>query len=134
MDVIKKHKNKITLALLVISFVWAITSTYLLLTDYTRLHRGGFMPGPRAWHPHERHVATQYDVDALAPWMTFSFVNKIFNLPPSHFKNLLSITSTQYPNLTIESVAQAKSIQTSELLLIMKEDLTLVLSATSSTP
>ncbi|MEI6378218.1 MAG: hypothetical protein WCO55_01025 [Candidatus Falkowbacteria bacterium] len=44
---------------------------------------------------------TTEDVDKIASWMTFSYVNTIFRLPNDYLKNSLQINDKRYPNLTI---------------------------------
>lgn len=130
---IKKHKDKIVLTLLVLSLSWAAISVFLLFSDYGRLHRGGFMPGPHGWRPHPHHAPTQSDIDRLQPWVTFAFINSIFNLPPDYLQSTLAITSSTYPNLTIEAAAKDKGMQSGALLVLLKNELALRILPTATT-
>ena len=55
------------------------------------------------------------DVSAIAPWMTFDFINHVFNLPPEYLKTTLSITDARYPTLTISHYATESKITTNQL-------------------
>ncbi len=135
MDKIKKHKDKILVTLLVVSFSWAILSAFMFFSDYERLHRGGFLPGPHSWGPQTRnHVPSEKDVERLKPWVTFAFVNKVFKLPPEFLKEALHITDTKYPNLTVEAVAKSQHVDSAILLQTLKTTLSarMLLSATTT--
>ncbi len=41
------------------------------------------------------------DVSIISPWMTFDYVDKLFNLPPAYLKSQLSVADPAYPNLTL---------------------------------
>jgi hypothetical protein len=121
MDKLKNQKDKILIVLLVISLAWAALSSFLFFSDYGRLHRGGLLPGRGAWHmPHPPRQATEADIERLQPWMTFAFVNKIFNLPPEFLKESLYITNEKYPNLTIDAAAKEQRIESAPYLLSLK--------------
>jgi hypothetical protein len=48
---------------------------------------------------------TASDVDIVRPWMTFDYINKIFNIPPSYLKNDLLISDPYYPHTSLSSYA-----------------------------
>lgn len=53
---------------------------------------------------------TADDVDIVRPWMTFDYVNRIFNVSSTYLKNDLSITDPAYPHTTLSSYAQYSHI------------------------
>lgn len=50
------------------------------------------------------------DVNYIENWMTFHYINKIFNVPEDYLKNKLNITDKKYPNLTISKYAKNNKI------------------------
>lgn len=135
MDKLKKHKNKIIAGVIVLSILWVSVSSFLFFSDYKKLHHKGLLPGPQSWRNSHTHTApTINDIERIQPWMTFAFVNKVFNLPPEYLKEKLNISSVAYPNLTIEATAENKHINSNELLMSLKKILLsyISLSATST--
>jgi hypothetical protein len=49
---------------------------------------------------------TVADTSIIRPWMTFDYVNKIFNLPPDYIKTTLAVTDPRYPQLSLGSYAK----------------------------
>jgi hypothetical protein len=41
------------------------------------------------------------NVDLISSWMTFDYVNKIFNLPADYLKSALAISDAGYPRIPI---------------------------------
>ena len=48
---------------------------------------------------------TASDVTVIRPWMTFDYINKLFNIPPEYLKNALSISDPSYPKLSLYGYA-----------------------------
>lgn len=46
----------------------------------------------------------------IEPWMTFDYVNKIFNLPTEYLKDNLNIENSRYPKISIRSYIKNKNI------------------------
>lgn len=42
------------------------------------------------------------EVGLIQPWMTFHYINSIFNLPTDFLKNSFAITDPHYPDLTLD--------------------------------
>ena len=49
---------------------------------------------------------TANDVDAIRPWMTFDYVNKLFNIPGDYLKTHFGITDARYPQLSLAGYAR----------------------------
>jgi len=49
---------------------------------------------------------TVRDVNAIQYWMTFDYLNKIFNLPPNYLQGALNISDKRYPFLTLARYAR----------------------------
>jgi heme/copper-type cytochrome/quinol oxidase subunit 3 len=41
------------------------------------------------------------DADIIRSWMTFDYINKLFNIPQSYLQTTLNITSSHYPKLVV---------------------------------
>lgn len=107
----QKHKQRLLYIALGASLMWAFLSILLFFSDYRRLHQGGFLPGPRGWgHPHGRPAAGPAEIDHLQAWVTFSFVNHMFNLSPEYLEAGLAITGSTYPDMTIAEAAKEKGV------------------------
>ena len=50
------------------------------------------------------------DVDLVAPWMTFDYINKLFKLPANYLKVNLNISDTRYPNLSLNAYTRGKKL------------------------
>ena len=48
---------------------------------------------------------TASDINIIRPWMTFDYINKLFNLPPDYLKTQLSISDVRYPQLSLSGYA-----------------------------
>jgi hypothetical protein len=54
------------------------------------------------------------EVGVIHPWMTFDYINRIFNLPQNYLKDQLHVSNPHYPNITLGSYASAENLNTSE--------------------
>lgn len=79
-------------------------------TDLRSLYRTGALgsAGSRIRHPHAAHVI-------LAPaqiqdWMTFRYVEHIFNLPTAYLPTALGITEANYLNSTLSGYAEKQGL------------------------
>ena len=43
----------------------------------------------------------------IRPWMTFNYLNSLFQIPPGYLQTSLSISNIHYPNLSISTYAKA---------------------------
>lgn len=100
--------EKIFLVLLLILLAFALFS---LARDFFSFSRQGFLS------PNERHM----DEDRVRDWMTFSYVNRAFDLPSEYLREELDITAKNYPNLTIRSWAGQKNESSQWMLERVKE-------------
>ncbi len=80
----------------VASFGAAIHHAYLS-GHFNRYHRG---PMDSA------NVSTVLRINQVQPWMTFDYINRIYNLPPDYLKQHLSIQDERYPNVQIKRYAR----------------------------
>ena len=76
---------------------------------------------------------TLEDIDILQSWMTFKYINILFQLPEDFFKNTLYIYDSQYPNISIGKYAKHNGFQKIDILEKVKNSIILHF-ATSSNP
>lgn len=50
------------------------------------------------------------DANYITSWMTFHYVNFIFNLPNDYLKNTLNINNSRYPDLTLTQYAKENKL------------------------
>lgn len=55
---------------------------------------------------HRRQPATSTNIARIAEWMTFDYINQMFDLPPKYLQDTLQITSSKYPLLTLGQYAK----------------------------
>ena len=53
---------------------------------------------------------TASDVTIIRSWMTFDYINKLFNIPSDYLKNTLSISDSSYPQLSLYSYANYQHV------------------------
>jgi len=82
---------------------------FFLVLQYRTLRREAIMSARESWlmnalknHPH----LMANDASAIRSWMTFDYVDKLFDLPQEYLKAQLSITDPAYPKLTIGKFAK----------------------------
>lgn len=52
------------------------------------------------------------DIGVVRPWMTFDYINKLFNIPPEYLKTRLSISDGRYPQLSLFGYAKSVHLAT----------------------
>jgi len=67
-------------------------------------------------------------------WMTFSFVNRVFTLPPDYLKTKLNINDKKYPNISFDSWAKAAKQDPNQFLTQIKILVGDYQNASSTTP
>jgi len=63
-----------------------------------------------------RGPLTQADVVVVQPWMTFDYVNQLFNVSSSYLQGELSISDPSYPHMTLSSYARHMNLSVSAFL------------------
>ena len=58
----------------------------------------------------QRHSMVISDVQYIRSWMTFEYINRVFNLPNDYLKNSLNITNPKYPHLTLTKSADENRV------------------------
>ncbi|MDB5238122.1 MAG: hypothetical protein JWM46_392 [Candidatus Kaiserbacteria bacterium] len=112
---IKPYRN-VLIGLTLLCLILLAASAYLFFNDALAMRRAGFLSGPRGWHQ-ARTPETAPTATGIRAWMTFDFINDIFDLPPDYLKNTLSIRAAAYPKLTVAQAAKLEGIPQDEFLL-----------------
>jgi len=103
-------------ALAVIFFGVIIMAVYAIESNIdATANLGSLAPQNYIHHPSLRRTFPP-NPSAIADWMTFDYLNKVFKMPPDYLKGALKITDARYPRVTIRSFA-AKSNMSDPLVL-----------------
>lgn len=105
-------------ALIVLGVVLTIL-VILLFREYRSLRRAQVINAREAWSTafiRQHRPPTANDAGFIRPWMTFDYINKIFNLPSDYLKTQLQITDPRYPKLSISGYARSQHIDTGTFL------------------
>ncbi len=108
----KKTSRYIGYAMLALAVVLAVLFVFLIL-NYRSIRRSAIMNARESWltaviHNHGPLTAT--DVNYVRSWMTFDYINKLFNLPPDYLKTHLMISDPHYPQLTVSRYASTNNL------------------------
>ena len=116
-------KNKYVSAALFITIAILLIVVYSFVGDVRRLRRNSVFVYPslirRLFHVQQKPVPLS-NVNLIAQWMTFGYVNKSFNLPLDYLKTTLGISDPAYPNVTISKIAKEQSLAASTYLETVK--------------
>ncbi|MES2213682.1 MAG: hypothetical protein V4473_02475 [Patescibacteria group bacterium] len=93
--------------LLVLCFSFIRQYQYVRKYEAVQYHRG-LWSGMR----NHRSLSAQ-DARVLQPWMTFEYVNTIFNLPADYLKNYFHISDIEYPRITVSKYSKIEQTDSS---------------------
>jgi hypothetical protein len=111
MDISKKPNNErrfIDWIIAALGILLAIL-LFFLVRQYQTLRRGEIVSARESWLMNalkDHHHLTASDTDVIRSWMTFDYLNTLFDLSPGYLKNQLSISDPAYPKLTIGKFAK----------------------------
>jgi hypothetical protein len=54
--------------------------------------------------------------DQIRGWMTFRYLNLVFNTPPGYLQQALSIKDSHYPNITLDALAKEQNLSSVQIL------------------
>jgi hypothetical protein len=84
-----------------------------LARDYIALHRAQIISAQKlqlAAMLKNHGPLTASDVTIVRPWMTFAYINKLFNVPPDYLQTSLSISDPSYPRLSLYGYANKEHV------------------------
>jgi len=95
MKLLNLHREKIYYTILFIFvFIFAFTG-WKFVMRYENINHN--KENPR--HGYLEHTQS----GMIRSWMTFKYINKVYNLPDDYLKKELNITDARYPNMTIDN-------------------------------
>jgi len=130
---IKRYLRAAIIALIVVLFLLAV----LFVWNYISLLRAKVISTREleiSAMLHSHGPLTASDVNVVRPWMTFDYVNRLFNVPSDYLKTKLSITDPSYPRLSISGYASYERSASSIILGQVEQALADYLTATATTP
>lgn len=115
----KNLSKKVTpgesIVLMIIVILLAIFSV-LFVRNIISAHRAGVFAAHRPISDlllknKATHTTSVKDVEYIDTWMTFKYINFIFNIPESYLKDTLQIDDVRYPNLPVGRYTKAKKLE-----------------------
>lgn len=94
-------------ALVIAAFILGAVS-HSVFSDYLRIRHENYL-----YQHVQDHTHILTDVELIRSWMTFSYINRIFNLPVDYLKDELGINDPDYPGISISKAAKVGNISTS---------------------
>ena len=96
------------LALIILGVLLAFLAAFLYF-QYRAIRHQQFINARERWPifflRHSGPLAPQ-NADLIQPWMTFDYINHVFNLPPQYLQSQLRITDARYPKLSVGGLAR----------------------------
>jgi hypothetical protein len=117
-----KFKHPINWALIIIGVLAALLLAALVWfgSDVFSLYREGLI-SPAFQRMHHRSVGRPLPiVSEIQGWMTFRYINYVFNLPTNYLGSKLDISDSNYPNITLNKYAGAHGLGQAEFLSSVK--------------
>lgn len=111
-----KIEPKNLIALLLLSLLLLLS--WLSVQEYQYLHTrdaiGSYHNIVKNFNTHK--VMSIIDIKSIRIWMTFRYINSIFNLPPSYLKDKLKISNPKYPDVSLGTYSKSQKINPNILL------------------
>lgn len=96
--------ENILIAVLVIA---CATALWWLVAGIHSSYRQGSL---RSRYHRRALITTPASPQQIQAWMTFDYINHIFNLTPDYLKQALNITDKKYPNVSLQSYAKQNNL------------------------
>ena len=94
---------------------------WFILDVLTLYHSGRLQPTRNLY---QQQIHNQiYTPDAIETWMTFSYINYIFKLPPTYLSESLGIQDARYPNIEIRRYTQANKLDSANFLMSIRNSI-----------
>lgn len=104
--------RKIIEYLIIFAAVILIVLIIVFVLNYLSLRRADFINQRELRFNNflrNRGPLTASDVGIISSWMTFDYINKIFNIPADYLKNRLAISDGRYPRISLKTYAREKN-------------------------
>lgn len=116
-------------------FAVLVVLLIFLVHEYSSLRREQVVGARELWVStvlHEHGPVTASDVTFVRSWMTFDYINRLFQLPASYLQDQLSITDPRYPKMSISSYASHARIDVTPFISELDAAITNYLNASST--
>lgn len=110
-----KDKSYYDYAIILIVIALIIILSVLFLRKYRMFH-DTFWPQWFQSRTFLGWVKPLSDPEMISGWMTFSYINIVYKLPPDYLQHNLSLSWSKFPNISIDSYAKARKLSKDELL------------------
>lgn len=71
-------------------------------------------------HSSSKFAATKPEISSIDSWMTFSYLERVFQLPPTYLSPALRFPDPRYPRLTIKKYATTHGLSVTSTLMDIK--------------
>ena len=109
-------------AVLAILLIIATSLSIWFIFDVRNLYTTGMLRPTRSFRNH--FIKQTLSPEQIQGWMTFSYVNYIFNLPPNYLSESLVINDPHYPNVEIRQYAKTNVLDETNLLYNIQQSVT----------
>jgi hypothetical protein len=92
--------------------VFTVLLMVFLVKTYQLKNKPHLLSLQESIRTHRRKPPTVNDLTYLSSWMTFDYINKLFNLPETYLEQSLQVNDPKYPFLTVEQYAKKTNINT----------------------
>ncbi len=100
----------------ILLFIITIGLLFWLIIDLRGLYRVGGLKPTRSLNRNFTFNKKIASPDQIQSWMTFSYIDYIFNLPPDYLSKSLNINDSKYPNLGIRQYAKLNNLDSAVFL------------------
>ena len=100
MKSLKNKEKNIDIALSLLILILLILS-FSILRDYKYI-RDNNLNHKIHFNKNLNQTLSANDSSQIQPWLTFDYINKIFNLPSDYLKTNLNIKDSKYPKISIK--------------------------------
>ncbi len=133
-----KKPTLVVVLLIVLALIVFLASLAVLVRESGYLFRSGAFSSlhhPRQWFsrrvPPDYSLRRQQEAAQIREWMTFSFINRVFGLPPAYLQTKIAISDKKCPNISINAWAKQTNQDVQKLTEQIK---TLIYNYQSPTP
>lgn len=119
--------------------IWGWTSILVILfclllvvSVHQPRNRGGHLSWKYYVGNHRHKAVAITDVIYISPWMTFDYINKVFDLPSNYLEQNLQIHDSKYPFVTIQRYSKNSNIDSSVLIESIRKDIKQYVASSSS--
>lgn len=129
MQTLKNILKKITpVEMVIILLVGALLITFsiFLIHNIRQAEKSGVFIGHKSVYEilidrKKLNQTTVADIEYIDTWMTFQYINFIFNIPEPYLRDILHITDARYPNMTLGRYVKNKNLDKTKFIEDMKK-------------